>query len=217
MALDQKEFEQFITQATIKLTGASSAGIKAELYDVLKEFFTDSNCWAEDIEFIPVADEVDYPLAPKNEGQIIRLVGTWDNKGIPVPSFMAEFAKVKLLNAPTSTGTATTKWFSRVVKTVTLPTTRDAVPIAPDWTLRVYSVHIMDGLLGKMMSQAQKSFSNPQMSSYHLKRFRAGIQIARTAAARANIVGGQEWAYPQGWGRGSQRGGVSTAWPARVF
>lgn len=217
MALDKNEFDQFITQAMIKLPGASESGIKAELFDVLKEFFEDSNCWAEDIQFIPQAGVTDYPLAPREGGQIIRLVGTWDALGIPIQAFMRDFGTVKMLHAPQSTGTAAAKWFSRVIKTVTLPTTRDAVPIAPDWTLRVYSVHVIDGLLGKMMSQQSKSYSNTTSAAYHLKRFRAGIQIARTAAARANLVGAQEWAYPRGWGSGSQRGGVSTAWPTRAF
>lgn len=217
MALDPREFEQFVTQAMIKLPGASESGIKAELYDVLKEFFEDSNCWTEDIQFVPLANVTDYTLAPREDGQIIRLVGTWDDKGIPVPAFMRDFAVVKMLHAPQNSGDAEHKWFSRVVKTVTLPTTRDAVPIAPTWTLKVYSIHVLDGLLGKMMGQQSKSYSNTTMAAYHLKRFRTGIQIARTAAARANNVGAQEWAYPRGWGTGSQRGGVSTAWPTRAF
>lgn len=217
MALDTREFDQFITQAMIKLPGASESGVKAELFDVLKEFFGDSACWSEDIEFIPQATVTDYPLAPREDGQIIRLVGTWDDKGIPIPSFMRVFGTVKLLHPPQNSGSATTKWFSRVIKTITLPTTRDAIPIAPDWTLRVYSVHVLDGLLGKMMSQQSKSYSNTTSAAYHLKRFRTGIQIARTAAARANNVGAQEWAFPQGWGQGSQRGGSSTAWPTRGF
>jgi hypothetical protein len=106
---------------------------------------------------------------------------------------------------------------ARVVKNVTLPTTREDVPIVPEQLLRVYSVHLLDGLLGKMMGQQAKSYSNSAMSMYHLKRFRTGIVIARTAAARDNLVGGQEWAFPRGWTSRSQRGGVSTAWPTRAF
>lgn len=207
MALDKNELEQFLTNALIKLPGASINGLKAELYDVLKEFFSDSNTWQEDIEFIPVADQVDYVLTPLEDGQIIRLTGVWDNKGIPVPAFMRDFGTIRLVNAPSATGTATTKWFARVIKTVTLPTTKLNTPIAPVWALRVYSIHILDGLLGKMMEQQNKSFSNTTSAAYHLRRFRAGIQIARTAMARANNVGAQTWSYPQGWGPGSQGSG----------
>lgn len=208
--LDPREWLQFLTQAQIKLTGASERGIKAELYDVLKEFFMDSNAWTEDIPFQATADEDEYELPPLEEGQVVRLVGTWDDKGIVVPSFMRTFGTVKLLHAPSSTPSAT--WFSRVAKTVTLPTVKDGLPVAPDWTFRVYSVHVLDGLLGKMMAVKGTSYHDSTMSGYHLRRFRTGIQMARTAAARANLVGAQEWAYPR-FAKGSQRGGVSTAWP----
>lgn len=214
MPLDPREFEMFMTQARVKLTGASDAGIKAEVYDVFKEFLTDSNAWTEDIEFLGKANATDYILTPAEEGQVIRLVGVWDDKGIPVPAFMREFGTAKLLHAPQTDQLK--KWFARVVKTVTLPNTREDIPIAPKWLLQVYSVHLLDGVLGKMMGQQSKSYSNGTMSAYHLKRFRTGIQIARTAAARANIVGGQEWAFPR-FAHGSQRGGVSTAWPTRAF
>lgn len=217
MALNPHEVQQFITQAQMKLTGASEVGIKAELYDVMKEFMSDSDAWQEDIQFIPQAAVTDYALSPREDGQIIRLVGVWDDKGIPVPAFMRNFGTIKMLHAPQNTGTATTQWFARVSKTITLPTSSKLLPIGPDWTLRVYSVHLLDGVLGKMMGQQNKSYSNSVTSAYHLRRFRTAIQITRTAAARANIKGGQTWAYPQSFASGSQRGGVSTAWPSRAF
>jgi hypothetical protein len=215
MALDRREFEQLMFQAQTKLPGASDNGIKAELYDVLKEFFRDSNAWREDIKFTPIANQHDYVLTPLEEGQIIRLMGVWDGKGIPIPAFMHRFGEIRLVHKPSVP--QPTEWFARVVKNVTLPTTRDGMPVAPDWTLQVYSVDILDGLLGKMMGQQTKSYSNGTLSTYHLRRFRTAIQIARTAAARDNVVGAQEWAYPRGWGSITQRGGVSTAWPTRAL
>lgn len=215
MALARPEVDQFIANARIKLVGASEAGIKSELFEVLKEFFDDSNAWREDIQFQAEANTDTYLLSPRYDGQIIRLIGIWDAKGISIPAFMPDFGTVRLLHAPSNTPPS--PYFARVVKSVVLPTTKDDLPIAPDWTLRVYSIHILDGLLGKMMSQQQKSYSNEAKSIYHLRRFRTGIQIARTEAARANGVGNQEWAFPSGFTRGSQRGGVSTAWPTQRF
>jgi hypothetical protein len=216
MAMDPRELKQLLANAQIKLTGASESGIKAELYDVLKEFFEDSSCWQEDIPFLPLADQTEYLLAPAHEGQIIRLLGVWDDKGSPrSDAFMRDFATLTLVNAPQND--ATEPFTARVIKTVTLPITKDAIPVAPDWTLRVYSIHVLDGLLGKMMGQQQKTYSNNSLSAYHLKRFRTGIQIAKVAAERANLVGAQNWMYPQNWRTRSQRGGVSTAYPTRFW
>lgn len=215
--LDRREFEQLMNQARIKLPGSSDAGIKLELYDVMKEFLKDSNAWTEDIRFTVQPNTTDYILTPiQDGGQIIRFVGAWDDKMIPIPAFMPTFGTIRLVNQASTIANQPT-WTARVVKNISLPTTREDIPIGPDWLLTVYSLDILDGLLGKMMGQQNKSFSNGTMSTYHLRRFRTAIQGARTAAARQNTVGAQEWAYPRGWASNSQRGGVSTAWPSRAF
>lgn len=215
MALDPREVQQLLTQAQIKLMGASESGIKAELYDVLKEFFEDSSSWTEDISFLPVSTTQDYLLAPAQDGQIIRLIGVWDDKGLPVDAFMPVFGTLHLLFPLQNDAAA--NYTARVVKTITVPVTRDALPVAPEWTLRVYSIHVLDGLLGKMMGQQQKSYTNNSLSVYHLKRFRTGIQIAKVAAERANLRGAQSWSFPRGWSSRNQRGGVSTAYPTRFW
>src|ERR1019366_1548788 len=157
-----------MNQARVKLPGASDSGIRAELYDVCKEFLADSNAWREDIQFQPVTTQQNYELIPVHAGQIIRLMGVWDNNMIPVPAFMPEFGEVRLVSAPSASPASLPLWVARVVKNVTLPTTREDVPIVPEQLLRVYSVHLLDGLLGKMMGQQTKSYSNSAMSMYHL-------------------------------------------------
>jgi hypothetical protein len=215
--IDPRTFEQLMNQARIKLPGSSDAGIKVELFDVMKEFLKDSNAWTEDITFTVQPNTTDYLLTPLQDGgQIIRLVGVWDDKMIPVPAFMPTFGTIRMVNQAAITPNQPV-WTARVIKNITLPTTRDDIPVGPDWLLTVYSLDILDGLLGKMMGQQAKSYSNGTMSTYHLRRFRTAIQSARTAAIRQNTQGAQEWAFPRGWKTSTQRGGVSTAWPTRAF
>lgn len=209
--LDPREFDMLMNQARVKLPGASDVGLKLELFDVCKEFFSDSMSWYEDIEFQAVSGTRTYLLSPREQGQIIALGGVWDNNGVPIAAFMHDFSSVRLVNIPTTTPTAA--WFARVYKTVVVPTTKDDLPIVPDWTLRVYAIHILDGLLGKMMGQQAKSFSDKTLSVYHLRRFRVGIQIAKVAAEAQNVRGAQSWSYPSSIS--SQRGGKP--WPGRVM
>lgn len=211
MALDVREVAQLVTQVMIKAPGASTGGVKAELYDVLKEFLSDGATWREAIQFQATANVTDYALVPLQEGQIIRLLGVWNDKNIFMPATMENFGTIVLVRAPSNTPTA--KWVAHVEKTVTPPITKDGLPIAPAWVLGVYSLTILDGILGKMMAQPDKSYSNETLSGYHLRRFRTGIQVARTAQNRANLKGGQSWSFPRNGAAGSQRGGVSTAFP----
>jgi len=205
-----------MNQARIKLTGASDSGIKAEFYEVCKEFLQDSNSWVERDHLYVTAGIQDYLLTPRDGGQVIRLLGVWDGIRIPVASFMPQFGTVSIRTPIQVTSTApatpptlaaTNPYLVAYVKNVTEPTSRDDFPLVPEFLLKVYSLHLLDGVLGKMMGQQSKSYSNDAKSTYHLKRFRAGIQLAKTAAARQNTVGAQTWSFPRGWGSNTQRGG----------
>lgn len=216
MALNQKDVDQLISSTQIELTGASTNGVKNAIYEVLKEFFTDSGAWIEDLPINSIANQDTYAVAAANDGRLLRLIGLWDNTGIPVPAFMPNFGLLKLVHVPTTNGDPTKPWTARFEKTVVPSAGTDVIPLAPDWTLTIFGEHIKDGVLGKLMNQPGKSYTNDSKAAYHLKRFRAGIALARTQMKRMNVVGAQAWSYPR-FVKGSQRGGVSTAWPTRAF
>jgi hypothetical protein len=209
MTIYTQDFERFMNQARVKLTGVSDAGIKGELFDVLHEFFNDSDSWRETLTVPIVPGTTTYSLVPAHGGLIIRLQGAFDPNNIPQPAFMPEFGTLSLVY-PSNTA----QTYSVIVsKQVVLPTSRDDVPDAPHWVMQVYERTILDGVLGKMMGQQNKSYSNDSLSTYHLKRFRDGIQMARTAASRQNTKGAQAWSFPRQFRSSTQRGGISTANP----
>lgn len=215
MAINRIDFDQFMNQARVTLVGASEAGLRGAFYDTLSEFFNDSSAWTQDITITAQPTITDYPLVV-NEGQIIRLVGVTTPppppgsaintlpQGLFIPALMANIGTLNLARAPTTT----TQYLATVVTNVSLPTAKDQMPIAPDWVLPVWHVGILDGLLGKMMMQPQKSYSNLQQGAYHLKRFRDVIQRARISKLRANTNGAAAWRFPQQFRANSQQGGV---------
>lgn len=204
MAINKADFDQLMNQARIKLIGASENGLKAELYDVLSEFFNDSSCWTQDITVPYVSGTQVYPVAV-SEGQIIRLSGVSDwgttppipgtpnPAATPVSALMADIGTITLRNAPNTNGF----YQVTVVTNVGLPTSREMIPIAPDWVLPIWHLGILDGVLGKMMAEPNKSYSNPTQGAYHLKRFRDAIARARVSKLRANTNGTQAWRFPQ--------------------
>jgi|SRR5271165_4346010 len=210
MALIRDDFEHLMNQARVECMGASDAGLKAMFFDTLMEFFTDSNSWTETLSVPVIPGTQTYTLVPQMGGKIIRLIGVFDPNSIPQQAFMSNFGILGLVLPYSNPITLT----AIVSKTVVRPTTRDSVPDAPDWTLSVYYSYVLDGLLGKMMAQPGKNYSNQPSSAYHLKRFRTGIQMARVAATRQNTYGAQSWRFPRAatYNQG-QRGGVSTGYP----
>ncbi len=209
MTIGALDLEQFMRQCWVKLPGASEPGIKVEMFDVIKEFFDTTSAWTENIAFTAVNGTVAYSLTP-TDGQIIRLVGVWDSEMNYKPASLEDFTTLRLMFVPAAV--ANNPWFARIIKNILLPAGSDMTPIAPDWLLKVYSVPILDGTLGRMMAQESKSYSNMEQSKYHLTRFRAGMQAARIAALRLNAVGEQDWVYPRGWAVSSEAGDTRTPW-----
>lgn len=220
MPIAKQDWDQLMTQATVKLVGASDGALRAEFYDVLTEFFNDSSCWTDRVTFQYQPNVTSYPV-DVSEGQIIRLNGVRDwsttsppdplaviTPGTPAPAFlsamMPDVGIVLLANIPSTAG------YAEAVFTLncSLPTSRDAVPIAPDWVLPIWHVGLLDGLLGKMMTSTNKSYSNQVQGAYHLKRFRDAIARARVSKLRANTLGSGAWRFPQSFRSLSQQSGV---------
>lgn len=203
----KEDVDHLFQQAKTQLPGASELALKAELYDVLNEFFNESSAWTENIDIPIIPNSTAYEVVPSEGGQIIRLAGVVDANNIPQPGIMPDFGVVVFENPYNVAQTFT----ATVVKNVTQPVPKGGVPDMPDFTLSVYGVCILDGLIGRMMLHKAKSYSDETLGQYHLKRFNDSTAMARVAKMRRNAFGTQQWRFPQGFSKGSQRGGISTA------
>ena len=204
VALTQ-DINHVLNQARVKLPGSSDAALKAELYDVFQEFFSDSSTWTENIQVNVLPNTQDYAMVPAEGGQIIRLAGVVDAQLLPHPANMPDFGVLHLGRIYASPVVLT----ATVIKNTTFPVDKQSIPDVPDWSLSVYGVTILDGLLARMMAQPQKTYTNESLSVYHAKKFNDGIAMARVAKLRRNTIGTQSWSYPQSFRTRNQRGGVS--------
>lgn len=222
--LAQQDVRKLLNQAIVKLSGASTAGVKAELFDVLQELFDISSGWQETIPVDAVANQREYVVTP-SEGQIIRLGSVMMNgqfptnaayeaakaanpasgqlgEFVPVSAIMPDIGTIRLGFPPNNPAAM----HVIVIKNVVLPTTRDQTPIGPDWVLPVWGRYVLDGVLGKMMTTQNKSYTNDTLGTYHLKKFQEGIARLRTATLAANSQGGQSWRFPLDYRTRTQRG-----------
>ena len=187
-----------------KVPGASDAGIKAEMYETFHEFFRDSGSWIEPLIVPIVANVQTYDLIPTS-GQIIRFGGLVDSNNAPQAALMQTIGVMTLAYPPNSAAT----WTAYVVKNVVLPTTKDMYPVVPDFVIPVYGHVIIDGLCSKLYGQPNKSYTNDTLQTFHHKKFRDGIAMARVATLKANTYGAQNWRFPQNFHTRSQKSGVS--------
>jgi hypothetical protein len=201
--LAKADITQLMNQLRVELIGASDAQLRARMFDTMTEFFNDSSSWTEIIDLTVVPDTNEYDIAP-TEGQIIRLAGVIDSQSCGIAALMPTIGTLLLRSAPNTAQTYQVK----VVNNVSLPTTKDDYPIAPEWVLKQWHTAIKEGMLGNMMNEKNKSYSDPKGALYHLSRFRKGITDARIATLKANTNGAQAWRFPQSFRANTQQGGV---------
>jgi len=191
--------------ARARLPSARDNIIQLELFAVMNEFFQQTSCWMEDIEvdvipttssYIEDPDAYTYSLIPL-QGSIVRLMYLRDSGGLQKQASMQTPGTIVLQNASNVADT----YVATVAKTVSDPTSNDGYPQFPDWVLDKYNNELLDGLLGRMMSQLAKPYSSPQMAQYHLKSFKSGISRAYVETLHGNVYRAQNWRFPQTFAR----------------
>lgn len=196
------EIDQLMTGLLIELPGATVDVVRFVMFEVMDEWFRASNSWKEDITFagnIDLPSQV-YTIVP-TFGQIDQLVKLVNEGGTPVQASMEVPGTV----VPKNTLDDGVKYTATVTLTVELPTTKLGYPDFPDWVLVKYMHEIKAGVLGKMMAQQGKTYSNVTGAGFYLKKFEIGKTKARVAIQQGNLYGGQRWTFPQSFMTNSQR------------
>lgn len=179
----------------IQLPGAVDGAIQLEFFNAVEEFCSLTNVWLEKINISVVAGDTTYSITPTN-GQIIRLMSIVDQNEVPVASTMSLPGEVILASEPNVAGT----YVAQVAKTVS-DVDGNNYPVIDDWILDKYNADITDGIIGKMMVQPSKPYTNERMAIYHLRRFANAAAIARSEARHQNLYAGQRWRFPQTFNR----------------
>jgi len=206
-----QDITRLMSTARVRLPGATDQALQLELFSVMDEFFKGSNVWQEDITFtVPGNDPAGtvYDIVSTAPSLIDKLMWVFQQPtdanqrpSVPVAAAMSTPGELTLRTQPSSP----VSYIATVALTVLDPTNRDGYVSFPAWVLARYRAVILDGLLGRMMTQPNKPFTNSQLAIYHLRKFVSGISAARVDVTRNNTYRQQAWRFPAFSG-GSQRG-----------
>lgn len=182
----------------ISLPGAVDAALRLEVFNALNDFFQGSNIWREDIEVPITAGVTNYEITPTGPAVIVRLIGVIDSNKLPVKAVLDLITgELALASAPSQTDTYT----AQVVLTVNDPLDREGYPVFPMWVLNLYQNDIISGVLGRMMMQPAKPYSNLPLAAAYTRSFQSAISAARAEANRRFTYRAQAWQFPQGFSR----------------
>src|SRR5262249_51152992 len=122
--------------------------------------------------------------------------------GRAIKAVMITPGDITLKVAPSEAATYT----ATVALTIDDPVGKDGFPEFPAWVLTKYGTGILDGLLGRLMAQPAKPYTNPGLAVIRTKNFMSTRSTAKTEVLHGNLNNGQTWRFPRGYGRiGGQR------------
>lgn len=196
-----QDYERLVNQAIVELPGASDAGIRQALFEVFHEFFNETLCWRESVSVSIVAGTVTYNLTLAEGGEFIMLISLVNSNNSPQAAVSDLVGTITLRNTPISAGTFT----AVVAKTIGIPVDREGKPMIPEWTISRFEPIIIAGLLGRLMMQPKKPYSDTSKATYHLKRFRNQMGNVKSAVLHGNLQGANTWRYPQAFATRGQR------------
>lgn len=192
------EILRLMKNLRVQLPGAIDDAIKLEVYNALNDFFQGSNIWREDLSVAITAGDKSYTLTPTQTSNIVRLIGVENSDKLPVSATLDLITQELVLELEPSTNDTYTV---QVVLTVNDPVDAEDYPEAPDWVINLYMNDIISGVLGRMMAQPAKPYSNAALAVVHTRSFQAATAVARAEANRRFTFGAQRWRFPQSFNR----------------
>lgn len=192
MATTTSRLLRFMQNVRTHAPGALDDVIQMELYNTLKELCS-YDIWKNTSSLRVNTTKLSYYINPTDIGLINRLISVKDSGDVDVPGTMETPGTLVLNNYPSQTQTLSVT----VSMTVIDPVDTNNYPQFPTWVLDKYDTCLMEGTIGRMQAQPAKTYTNANMSVYHLRRFRSLMAQARAEATHKNVGGGQNWSYPQ--------------------
>ena len=188
--------DRLIKNARNSLPGSIDAAIQLELFNAMDQFFRESSIWTEDVPFSVLSTDpagTMYYIDPVSNAAIVRLIAVVDHNAFVQPALMQIPGEVTLVRPPGQSDT----YIATVILSVIDPVLGTGYPDFPDWVLTKYGTGILSGVLGRMMAQPAKPYTNAELAKAHLAGLRRAISIARAEALHRNVQNGQAWAFPQ--------------------
>ena len=187
MAIQKQDLDRLMNECEVQLPGATRAGIRGVMFNVMDEFLSDSNSWPEWIPFTIVASQQNYTLTPAKGGQIKRIGQVIDANCVIYPASVVDLLPPSVNIWLVWPQNMTINVNAIVYKSINLPNQHGDIPDAPAWLLPQYERVIEAGIVGRMQMHKSKSYSDTTNGPINVKRLRDGIDMARAQAARGYL------------------------------
>lgn len=195
------EITRLLADVRSSAPGAMDVEMRGQLFAVLRDFCDETNVWQETIDVNVTVGNTAYVITP-TLGSIIRLLNFYNPqdtyKRFATPATMQVPGALVLQQSPSQDVLLT----ALVSKTVDDPVDAEGNPPIDSWIVQKYSEAFTAGVVGRLLRQPAKPYTDKELAMYHLKTYRSMRSTARVEVLHQNLYGAQTWLYPQAFAPG---------------
>lgn len=194
------EYDNFMQDCITNLPSSVPMTIEPELAMVLRDFCQQTNAWRAMYKFPVDTEHTCYVVQPPQGAAVNLLHGLFDaadpdRKPVVYSGVQMRVpGHIDLMKPPS----APAQW----VADVSLYPTRElrngssCKAVIPGWLLERYYDTLLHGVLGRMMRQPLKPYTNLALGSLHGASYGAGRAATKAELAVSNVWGSQQWRQP---------------------
>jgi hypothetical protein len=185
--------DRLMNNLRVQLPGALDAAIQLELFNTVDEMCRTAIIWQATLTVTLTVGLLVYTVTV-TDAEIVSLY-TVTHQTLDTNDVLFDDATstLSIIAVPTSTD-ALQPLFLDVALTPAPSASVDNYLPARLWTKHFQA--LLDGVLSRMLMQPAKPYSNVTLGTYHAKRFRKFLALARADVEENSTFDGQNWVFP---------------------
>lgn len=190
--------DRLLNDLRVRLPGATDGMLQREVWLTLNDFCREGLAWREQVE-VPLVDAVStYDVAP-NGTEVVVVYGV-SHPTMDLQGAVYSFGKLLLTAAP-SAADLITPVFVEAALTPALDVGADLEGLIPSDMWSEHHEVILNGVLGRMLAQPAKPYSNPALAAFYVKSYTGERARVRHKVRTGGVMAPQAWRYPRWAGR----------------
>ena len=188
----ESQFDRIHQDTALLLPGALKDAIRHKMFSVVDELCKFGGIWKDEQTLHLKVNKTDYDIVPEYGGKIVRLDSVKDMTDAPIAASLPFPGVLRMGEAPTVAYDVVVT----TVCTITDPIRNDKFPNMPEWLLDQHNDTIKHGIVGYMMLEPSKPYSNSSLATYYMRKFRNYIATARANVEAGHVTSQQNWTFP---------------------
>lgn len=190
--------DRLMNDLRVRLPGATDAMIQREIWSLLNDFCREGLAWRENVEITLVEDVSTYDIAPV--GTEVVLVYGVSHATMALNGAVYSFGKLLLTVEPTASDVLTPVFVDAAL-TPALTAGLDVESLIPADMWSEHHDTILNGVLGRLLAQPAKPYSNPALAAFYVKSYTIQRAVVRRKVRTGGVMAPQTWRFPIWAGR----------------